>query len=281
VPELVLTPELTMYYEDDDFADPWRPHDTFMLLHGFAESSAAWFAWVPHLARHHRVLRPDLRGFGRSTVPADAERDPWSIRGFADDVAGLLDALGVARVHVVGARVGAPIGIRLAADHSDRVASLSLVSGLVRGDDVQGLGTDRGVVSLQDFAERIHRDGLSGWFAQTGRARLGSDAADAQVEFWNQLMSRSDEHVCVAMMRAAARLDVTEALPRITAPTLVIASEDSRVQKFDATREWQRMIARSELLGQPGDSPHLAATDPDVCAAHVLSFVGRVAAGAT
>ena len=53
--------------KDDYFGEAWRSPETVMLVHGVAESSRAWFAWVPHLARHFRLLRPDLRGFGRST----------------------------------------------------------------------------------------------------------------------------------------------------------------------------------------------------------------------
>ena len=277
MPALSVSPDLVLHYEDDDFADPWRPHDVFVALHGFAESSAAWFAWVPHLARTHRVLRPDLRGFGRSTVPAAAEHYPWSVAGFAADLVALLDALEVTRAHLVGARVGAPIAMQIAADHPDRVTSLSLVSGLARGADVRGLRSPGGVVGLGSFSEQIRREGLEAWFAQTGRSRLGSTAAREQVDHWNRLMSQSDEGVCIGMMRAAATLDVYDLLPRIAAPTLVIASEGSSVQSIDSTREWQRAIPRSELLVLPGDSPHLAATHADECARHVLAFAERVA----
>jgi 3-oxoadipate enol-lactonase len=273
MPELPVKPDLAVHYEDDDFADPWRPHEAVVLLHGFAESSAVWFAWVPHLARRYRVLRPDLRGFGRSSVPAQPERYPFSTRGFAHDTVAWLDALEVPRVHLVGARLGAAVAMQVAADHPHRVGSLSLISGLTRGADVRGLQTGHEVAALDSFAERIRRDGLAAWFARSGRARLGSDAPDAQVEFWNQLMARSDEEVCIAMMRVAARLDISHVLSRIEAPTLVLASEGSRVQGLQATRDWQRRIPGSELIVVPGDSPHLAATAPDVSAQAVLSFV--------
>jgi 3-oxoadipate enol-lactonase len=275
MPGVGVASGLSMYYEDDDFADRWSRHDTFLLLHGFAESSEAWFAWVPHLARDHRVIRPDLRGFGRSTIPPDALHYPFSVLGFAADVAALLDALELEQVHVVGARVGCPVGIALAAALPERVRSLSLISGLTRGADVQGLRNRDAVVPLRSFADRIHSEGLHAWFAATGRARLGSEASDEQVAFWNELMARSDADVCVAMMRAAARLDVTDLLARVRAPTLVVASESSRVQSIEATRGWQRMIRRSELVVLSGDSPHLAATHPDACAERVLSFVQR------
>jgi 3-oxoadipate enol-lactonase len=281
VPDLTVEPGLTLHFEDDDFADPWCSHDTFVLLHGFAESSAAWFAWVPHLARRFRVLRPDLRGFGRSSVPEEPLEYAWSVAGFAQDIVALLDALDSTRVHLVGARVGAPIAMQIAADHPDRIASLSLISGLARGADVRGLDAAGELVALQSFAERIREDGLGAWFERSGRARLGTAASEAQLAYWNRLMAQSDPEVCIAMMRAAAQLDITEFLDRIQAPTLVMASQDSRVQGIAATRAWQSLIAGSELVVVAGDSPHLAATEPDQCALRVLAFVERIIESAT
>src|SRR5947209_17657686 len=68
MPTFQPTPDLTMHYEVDDFTDPWRKPETVLLLHGNAESGAAWYGWVPHLARHYRLVRPDIRGFGVSTA---------------------------------------------------------------------------------------------------------------------------------------------------------------------------------------------------------------------
>ena len=67
MPIFKVTSDLDMFYRIDDFADPWRSHETVLMLHGNAESSSAWFAWVPTLAREYRVVRPDMRGFGDST----------------------------------------------------------------------------------------------------------------------------------------------------------------------------------------------------------------------
>jgi len=65
-----------MHYLVDDYTDPWRDPETILLLHGNCESSAVWFAWGPHLARHLRVARPDMRGYGDSChlAASDPER---------------------------------------------------------------------------------------------------------------------------------------------------------------------------------------------------------------
>lgn len=72
MPTFTHSPDFTMHYVVDDYTDPWRESETILMLHGNAESGAAWYAWVPHLARHYRVVRPDMRGFGESTpMPRD------------------------------------------------------------------------------------------------------------------------------------------------------------------------------------------------------------------
>src|SRR5262249_57472553 len=77
MPTLHIPPSLDLHYLVDDYTDPWRTSGTILLLHGNAESSAAWYAWVPQLAHRYRVVRPDMRGFGASTpMPRDF---PWSL----------------------------------------------------------------------------------------------------------------------------------------------------------------------------------------------------------
>ena len=97
-----------------DFTDPWRPAPTIVLVHGLAESGIAWYGWVPHLARRFRVVRPDLRGFGRSTPMA--REFPWSLDGLAADIAALTAKLGCAPVQAMAAQASqAASGKRAAA----------------------------------------------------------------------------------------------------------------------------------------------------------------------
>src|SRR5918992_1288790 len=85
------TSDLEMHYVVDDFTDPWTKPETILLLHGNAESSLAWYAWVPHLARRYRVVRADRRGYGESSpMPSDYE---WTFDVLIDDHVQLMDAL--------------------------------------------------------------------------------------------------------------------------------------------------------------------------------------------
>ena len=77
MPVIQTAPDLQTWYRIDDFTDPWTDAPWVVLMHGVAENSDAWYAWIPHLARRYRVLRLDVRGFGRSSpMPRDYA---WSL----------------------------------------------------------------------------------------------------------------------------------------------------------------------------------------------------------
>jgi pimeloyl-ACP methyl ester carboxylesterase len=280
MPDVAVGPDLTVHYREDDFTDPWTESETVVFLHGLAESGEVWYAWVPHLARRYRVLRPDLRGFGGSTIPPHPASFPWGPAVWAADLVAFLDALGVDAAHVVAARAGSTAALTVAAEHPDRVLSLTLVSGFARGGDLKGLtpGADAERIPVASGPEAIAELGLAEYVRRTNRSRIGSDAPDELLAWSAELQARSDPRVVGAVMRAASGLDLSELLPRIAAPTLVIAASDSVVQSIEATRDWQSRIADSELRPLPGDSPHLALLRPDECAAHLLDFLSRARA---
>ena len=125
MPELSIAPDLQMHYRVDDFVDPWAKSEAILLLHGNSESGAAWYAWVPRLARRFRVIRPDMRGFGASTpMPRDF---PWTLERIVEDYTALMDALDIRRFHLVGAKIGGTVARALAAWHPQRVMTLTVV----------------------------------------------------------------------------------------------------------------------------------------------------------
>ena len=77
-------------------------------------------------------------------------------------------------------------------------------------------------------------------------------------------------------MPSIADADITDALPRIRCPTLVITTEGSGLGSVEDVRAWQQRIPRSELLVLPGDSYHVAASDADQCAQETRAFIARV-----
>lgn len=266
MPTARITPDLEMFYRDECFADPWETPEAMLLMHGNAESGAAWNSWMPRIGRRFRTIRPDMRGFGQSTpMPLD---HAWSPDVVIDDTMRLADQLGIERFHLVAAKIACPIAMRLAARHPKRLRSLTVVGGLVSG--VASLG-DRAASWLQHIEEH----GVESWARWTMPGRLGSSAPAAMMEGWAALMGRTPLSTQLGFIRSVPAIDVRADLPRIACPTLVITTDGSGLGSVESVRAWQKTIPGSELMVVPGDSYHVAATHPEPCASAVLDFIDR------
>jgi pimeloyl-ACP methyl ester carboxylesterase len=93
-----------------------------VLLHGWPQHWWCWRKVIERLHSHYRLLVPDLRGFGWSEAPGTG----YSATGFAGDAVGLLDALDLARAHLIGHDWGGFAGILLGLEHPERVNGLLL-----------------------------------------------------------------------------------------------------------------------------------------------------------
>ena len=96
--------------------------EPLLLLHGYTDSSRSWSLVAPHLA-DRRLIIPDQRGHGA----ADAPECCYTVSQFAADAQQLLDHLGIERADVVGHSLGSMVAITLAAEHPDRVRSITLI----------------------------------------------------------------------------------------------------------------------------------------------------------
>jgi len=105
---------------------PARP--ALVLLHGFPQSHVMWQRVAQALREDFFLVMPDLRGYGDSTaLPASRDHAQMSKRAMAQDIVGVLDALGIAQAHVCGHDRGARVAHRLAVDHPQRVSKLCLI----------------------------------------------------------------------------------------------------------------------------------------------------------
>ena len=258
-----IKPDLDMHYRLDDYTDPWREAEAVLMVHGNHEGSAAWFGWVPTLARHYRVVRPDTRGFADSTpMPRDF---PWSLDLVIDDFVQLMGGLGIGRFHLVGAKIGGTIARAVAARRPERVRTLTVV-----GSPVPRRADNRAAM-----LKTIEEGGIEARARGGMAARLGTTFPPEAVEWWIKFMGRTPLASELGFAGAINFADISGDIPNIKCPMLVITTEGSRLASLEETRAWQRQVPDSELLVLPGDSYHIAATDPDRCAAATLDFIQR------
>ncbi|MFG1414468.1 alpha/beta hydrolase [Xanthobacter sp. VTT E-85241] len=100
-----------------------------LLLHGYAQTSHMWRPLIAELAKTHRVIAPDLRGFGASSKP-EAGYDKTTL---AQDVRALSTALGIDRAGVVGHDIGLMVAYAYAAQYPEAVTRIALMDAFLPG----------------------------------------------------------------------------------------------------------------------------------------------------
>ena len=123
------TDETEIYYRIGGSGPP------LLLLHGYPQTGATWHKVAPAFAKHFCCVVPDLRGYGRSSVPeSDEAHEAYSKRTMAADVVQLMTGLGFETFHVLGHDRGARVSYRLALDHPERVNKLGIIEVIPTGD---------------------------------------------------------------------------------------------------------------------------------------------------
>jgi 3-oxoadipate enol-lactonase len=266
MPWIDTRPGCAVHFDEDCHTDPWgSPPETVVLIHGMAESAAAWTAWLPHLTRRFRVIRVDLPGFGRSLV--DVPTYPWSMASLAEDVLRVLDGLGEARAHIVGAKAGGAVALSLACAAPDRLHSVVALTG-----PMWATGPDT-VVHQKGIGGRVREIGVRDWAAATMPARLGSGVSPEQIRWWVDLMARTRPEVLATTAEGGTALDLRPHLHRIKAPALMITSTGSPLSASAVRDVWHGALPHGRSVVFPDDGYHIAAIQPDACGRIVSAFL--------
>jgi 3-oxoadipate enol-lactonase len=236
---------IQMYYKEDWLGAPWLDGEPALLLHGNLETREIWYGWVPRMARRYRLFRPDLPGFGRSTAPRDFE---WSQANFAKVVATFLDAIGVASAHIIGAKTGGAIAMQFAATYPQRTRTLVVASGPFSSVDP---ATDN----------------------NSQQVRLGSSASKEEMAYFDKLRDETSPETRRGVGKMMSNFSLENLLPQISAPTLIITSDRSKLQSVETVLRYQPKIPHSRLLVLTSDAYHVAVAKADECVTNVLAFI--------
>ncbi|MFZ0484393.1 MAG: 3-oxoadipate enol-lactonase [Desulfobacterales bacterium] len=217
-----------------------------MLSNALASDLTMWEFQVPALAEAgYRVLRYDSRGLGHSKVP----EGPYSIEMLAVDAVGLMDALGLEKVHFCGLSMGGMIGQMLGAQHGDRLISLTLSS------------TAAHIAPKEIWDERIEtvRKGgmavvvdatIDRWFTLSGQSRLASS-----VEKVRRVILNTPVKGFCACCAAIRDMDQRETIRTVSTPTLVMVGENDSGTPVSAAKQIHQGITASVLTIIP-DAAH-------------------------
>jgi pimeloyl-ACP methyl ester carboxylesterase len=255
--------DIKIYYGVEGEGEP------LLFLHGLGSSSAGWQLQRPVFAAHYQMITPDLRGHGRSDKPPE----PYSMALFAADIVGLLDALGIPAVHVVGLSLGGMIGFQMAVDYPERVLSLTAVNS---GPEVvpRTFKEKRAIWQRQLLVNLFSRERI----AETIGGRLFPEPEQAELrQMAIESFAANDKAAYKAATGAILGWSVRDRLGEIDCPVLLIASD------MDYTPVAAKEVYLAEIPGARlvviEHSRHAVALDqPEAFNAAVGEFLASVGA---
>ncbi|GAA3392783.1 alpha/beta fold hydrolase [Cryptosporangium minutisporangium] len=222
---------------------PGRP--AIVLLNSLGTTAAMWDRVVPRLAESFEVLRYDQRGHGNAPV-----RPTTGLDDLVDDLLGVLDRRGVARVHLAGISIGGMIALRAASRVPDRVASVTALCCAAALD--RRSWTERARTVREHGLDAIVPAVIERWFTTEFRSRR-PEAVRASTEMLRSTPREGYAVGCDVLAEADVRAD----LPGITARTLVVGGAEDPATPPDEQHAIARAIPHAHVEILPAVA-HLA-----------------------
>jgi 3-oxoadipate enol-lactonase len=182
-----------------------------VLSNSLGATLKMWDPQAKALARNFRVIRYDTRGHGKSDTPPG----PYSIEDVGRDVLDLLDDLGVERAHFAGLSLGGMTGQWLAINAPERIDKLVLLATSPKMGPAD-MWVDRAKTVRTDGTEAIVDGTFERWFTEDYRAQ--HDLSD-----WREMFVGVSDEGYASCCSIIEQMDLSDGLPHVKAPTLVIA----------------------------------------------------------
>lgn len=235
-----------------------------LFIHGFPLSSELWKPQIATLEKNYRVIMPDLRGFGKSEVPAG----PYHMETFAKDVIHLIEALGLKQVVLVGLSMGGYISFAFMRQYAAYVKALVLCDTRATAD------TDEARANRENNALDVEREGAS-IIADRMIPGLLSPSASPEVRSHVRDMIEQSKPagIAAALRGMALRSDSSDLLSHIQIPTLIVVGKEDSLSTPDEMRGIHTAIAGSQFVEIPnaGHLPNLE--NPDAFNSALVAFL--------
>jgi pimeloyl-ACP methyl ester carboxylesterase len=256
---------LRLCYRSEDFTDPWREPETLVLVHAAMGSARRFNAWVPHLCRHFRVVRIDMRGHGHSEIPGE---DALSLERLCQDLMDLLDHLGVERAHLAGSSAGGIVSMYTAIVHPERVRTLAAYATL------PGLRMSAGHTDYEAWIEGLREEGVYGFLKRTLATRFDLEQVEPGfVEWFLNESARNDPALLARFVRLMSSVDYSERLPELRCPTLMVVPGGDPNQSMEEYTAVRDAIGDCEFIVYEGCPHNITDAVPDRCAEDLRTFL--------
>ena len=247
-------PEVALHYEDTGGSGR-----TVVLIHGWPLSGASWKGTVPALqAAGYRVITYDRRGFGQSEQPLTG----YTYDHFADDLAGLIDTLGLDAVTLVGFSMGGgEIARYIAREGESKVHSVVFASAvppylLTTADNPDGplskTEATKMTAGLTASREKFFDQFMTDFFSANGTLMVTEEQRQEALA-WEAQASKVAE---LQAMAAFGFTDFREDLTHVTVPTLVIHGDSDGTVPFEGSGARTHAAIAGSRLHVVKDGPH-------------------------
>ena len=246
-----------------------------LLVHGFPLDHTMWAAQVDALADRWRVLAPDLRGFGQSPLGDADPHHGISMEQYADDLAGLLDALQIREpVVLVGFSMGGYIAWQFVRKYCVRLRAL------IQCDTRAAADNDEGRAGRLKMAEHVAEWGAARVAEMMGPKLFAPRTFETRPEIFAAVRrvveNTSPAAIAAAQRGMAARPDVTAMLPTISVPTLVVAGAEDAISPPAEMKTIAAAIPNAQFVQIP-DAGHMTTMEnPEAVNAALRSFMEKI-----
>ncbi len=242
---------------------PWM-----VMSHSLACAVSMWDEQAEALKSKYKVLRFDTRGHGGSDAPAGA----YTLEMLAEDLHGLLGALGVESPHFVGLSMGGMIGMTYALKHPGGFKSLVLCDTSSRiPPEAQPVWDERIKTATEQGMEPLVESTLKRWFTEPYLARRNSVVGRVA-----DLIRHTPARGYVGCCHAISKINLTDRLAAIDCPVQIIVGEKDAGTPVAMSEAIHKAIPGSELVVLP-DASHLSNLEqPAAFNAALLRFLARV-----
>ena len=240
-------PTVTVNGSRLNYVDTGGEGTPVLLLHAFPLHGGMWQSQIDTLGSRHRLIAPDLKGFGASDAPDDPA--DYSMDGYAHDLKGLLDELGVATAIVAGLSMGGYIAFAFLRLYPESVGALVLADTRAEPDAPEG----RDKRSAQQY--QVREQGTAALIETLSGALLGPTTRAAKpdvVARTKELMDNPPAGFIGALEAMKKRPDSSGDLAKIDIPTLILVGEEDGVTPPEASRKMHEHIGGSRLEVLPG-----------------------------
>lgn len=241
------------------------PLGTLIFHHGVGANSDLWTQWLPILGPHYRIVRFDMRGFGRSAQAA--RPDGWRLSALVDDVFRIADGVDAENFHLIGESIGGTIALDAALKKPERIQTLSMSNAAFQGGAVQ---------NVTKWKTLLEEQGTMAWSKEMMAARFHPEALTAAQWTWFETQQASHPIESIVIARdILVGADLGPQLGALRMPVLLMHGDGSPFVPVEQMVALRSKLSNAELHIFGHAKHGLPYSHAEICAETLLRFLRR------